>query len=175
MSTVKRFAFVSAFAIICMLIPITAVAQVDHLIDFELKDQFGDMHARDELSGQVIVLIASDKEGSKYNKEWARAVANLVSENGHSNTVRLLGVGDVQGVPFFLKRYVRGKFPKNRNEPVLMDWGGLFAKTYGFVEKETNILIFDPDNTIRLQTSVTTMDSIKLRHIKDEIQAAVDS
>ena len=80
-----------------------------------------------------------------------------------------VGISDLRGVPSFLKGFVRGKFPKEKDNRVLMDWKGVFAKQYEWQKGACNILIFSAEGVLVHQTVVRRMDSAKkgaiLRHV----------
>ena len=67
-------------------------------------------------------------------------------------------VADLRGVPFFLKGFVRGKFPKERDQWVLLDWKGAFFTTYDLQSGVCNILLFSPAGHILQKYTVTEMD-----------------
>ena len=54
-----------------------------------------------------------------------------------------MSVAKVTGVPFFLKGTVRGKFPKDEDGWLLLDWKGQFHKSYGLAPETCNALVFD--------------------------------
>jgi hypothetical protein len=74
--------------------------------------------------------------------EWGKALGESLKPEKEGREVFVIGLSDLRGVPFFLKGYVRGKFPQKQEEWALLDWQGLFADSYGFVPGEANILVF---------------------------------
>ncbi|MGH1365546.1 MAG: hypothetical protein ACRBF0_18435 [Calditrichia bacterium] len=141
------------------------IAQDSTLINFKLKDQFDKKYTKATWEGQILVIIGSDREGSKYSSSWGSAISDSMSGDPNYSNIQIAGLSDLRGVPFFLKSYVRGKFPKEKHQWVLMDWKGLFPKTYQFREKLSNILIFGTDGRLIYQTSVAEMDLSKLKMI----------
>jgi len=118
-------------------------AQESTLIPFELKDQFDRPRTEKDFSGHIVILIGSDKGGSQYNRFWGQAIHDsLANENGFER-LKFLAVADLRGVPFFLKGFVKGKFSKDEENWVLMDWKGKFAKSYQFEAEASNIIIFE--------------------------------
>ena len=76
-----------------------------------------------------------------------------------------------KGVPFFLKGMVRGKFPQEPGEWVLLDWKGRFAKAYEWVEGESNILVFDAGGALVHQTHGTEVVAAQVERVCSELRA----
>jgi len=146
-------------------------AQDSTLIRFELKDQFNNVHTEKGFQNKLTILVGSDHDGSKYNSVWGKAIHDSLREKAAQNLVEFLPVADLRGVPFFLKGFVKGKFPKEPARWILMDWKGQFSQAYQFVPAECNIIIFDTDGQIVHQTSVQEIDLVKLNKILDQIYA----
>ncbi|MFQ5499032.1 MAG: hypothetical protein ACE5FH_05120 [Candidatus Zixiibacteriota bacterium] len=68
-----------------------------------------------------------------------------------SGLIKTVDYADTRGVPFFLKGMVRGKFPKEEESYILLDWKGKLAKAYDFEEKKCNILVFDVGGSLPVQ------------------------
>lgn len=145
------------------------LAQDSTMIRFELKDQFNHVHTEQKFQSKPTILVGSDHDGSKYNDVWGKAIHDSLAEKNAQNLVQFLPVADLRGVPFFLKGFVKGKFPKELARWILMDWKGQFAQAYNFVPAECNIIIFDPDGKIIYLTSVREIDPAQLRKILDQI------
>ncbi|MBT3316938.1 hypothetical protein HN388_03075 [bacterium] len=108
------------------------------LIDFHIQDQFKQVHVTSDYAGEVVIVIGSDKNGCDYDKLWAAELSQKLGDSA-----RVLPVAHMKGVPFFLKGFIRGKFPKQPENWILMDWGGKFNKVYSFEPGLANILVFD--------------------------------
>ncbi len=144
-------------------------AEGDSLIQFEMEDQFKREYNREQFRGQVAVVIASDREGSEYNREWITALIDSLALNERDGDIAFIGVADVQGVPFFMKAIVRGFMPDEKENWVLLDWDGKFANTYTMKEEHCNILVFDKAGKKHLQTAVTRLDNAVLGQIVEKI------
>ena len=108
-------------------------SQEKELIPFELKDQFDRVYRGRDYGGHIVVLVGSDKDGSQYNGKWSRAIHESLRGEPNLDHVRFLGMADLRGVPFFLKGYVKGKFPRDKDQWVLMDWKGrLIHRAHGY-------------------------------------------
>ena len=123
-------------------------AQGLELIDFNIEDQFDRSHRHTEYCDKIVVIVGSDKDGSEFNQLWTSAIHESLKNNPNYNRIVFLPVADVRGVPFFLKGFVKGKFPQNKNSWVLLDWDGHFAKAYRFQSKSSNIVIFAADGKL---------------------------
>jgi predicted transcriptional regulator len=139
------------------------------LISFKMKDQFNNEYIDQNFRDKIVVVIGSDKDGSKYNNIWGQAIEDsLKNKNGYQD-IAYLPVADLRGVPFFLKGFVKGKFPKEPERWVLTDWKGKFPKTYQFEAKASNILIFDRDGKLVYQTYGHELETEKLSEILNVI------
>jgi hypothetical protein len=135
------------------------------LIEFEIEDQFDVLHTDEEHVGAILVVVGSDKGGSEYNASWGQAIRDSVSGTAGADAIHFLRVADVRGVPFFLKGTVKGMFPEEREEWVLLDWKGTLAKAYEFEKDQSNVLVFDRDGRLAAQTHGTSLEAEKLTHI----------
>ena len=113
------------------------------MISFELKDQFDRSYTPESWGDRVVVLFGSDRGGSSYNPLWAQALIDSLHDAPDLHGLQIAALADLRGVPFFLKAFVRGKFPREKDMAILMDWKGVFPKAYGFVADRSNILVFD--------------------------------
>lgn len=154
--------------LICLLS--TAIFPQDStLIDFKIKDQFGRTYTADSWPDSIIVIIGSDRKGSEFSGTWSGAIKDSLKNEPGFDRVKFVGLSDLRGVPFFLKGYVRGKFPKEPDNWVLMDWKGRFPEAYQFKEDHCNILIFDAHRQLIHQTAGTTLNLEKLKNITNSL------
>ena len=72
----------------------------------------------------------------KYNESWGKAIDDSLGLAESPGEVVGIGLADLRGVPFFLKGWVRGKFP----------------------EEQCNIIVFDSLGELRYQTAVTVVE-----------------
>jgi hypothetical protein len=113
--------------------------------------------------------VGRDREGSKYNSVWGKAIHDSLNQKNFTSQVDFLPIADLRGVPFFLKGFVKGKFPKNSARWILLDWKGQFAETYHFKQERSNILIFDQDGKLVYQTAVSELDRAELKKFLDHL------
>ncbi|MEJ2048838.1 MAG: hypothetical protein P8Y60_03170 [Calditrichota bacterium] len=148
---------------------IPVLAQDSVLVKFKMKDQFGNSHSNTAFQKKIVILIGSDREGGNYNGSWGKAIHDSLAEKNRAGQVEFLPVADLRGVPFFLKGFVKGKFPKKPGRWILLDWKGQFAETYHFKPDLSNILIFDQDGKLVYQTAVSELDQSELKNILDHL------
>lgn len=172
----RHFLFKIAPACLALLLftSMPARAQDSTLIAFDMQDQFKQKHSDDAFRGHVVILIGSDRGGSDFNPRWGKAIADSLKGHPRYDDVRFLSVADVRGVPFFMKGFVRGKMPKQKDRWVLTDWDGEFAKAYNWQSDHSNIIIFDRQGKLRYQTAVRELDSEQLGEIVRQVQRVLE-
>jgi hypothetical protein len=111
--------------------------------EFSLLDQFDKPVSTRQLEGSIVVLIASDREGSVQNPPWKDAILNKFK-----GKVVLLGVADLRSVPFFLKSRIKKDFQKHRDS-VLLDWDGVVFTSYLLTKKVSNVILIDRNGHLR--------------------------
>ena len=139
------------------------ISQNQSLIEFELKDQFDQEYTRQDFLGQTCILVGSDREGSQYNARWSITIHDSLKVYGLQDSVKFLALANLDGVPRFLRGFVKGKFPKKKNQSILLDWKGTFAETYLFVPDKSNIILFDKEGNQLYRMEVQELDFSKLK------------
>lgn len=129
----------------------------DRAPEFTLQDQYEKTVSLQQYEGSIVILIASDKEGSEQNPAWKKAI-----KVNYADQVVIQGIADVSSVPFFLKGKIRNDFKKEYGENILLDWKGEVFKSYGFAKGVSNIVLIDSSGMIRHRTSGTaTPDAVQ--------------
>ncbi|NNM32235.1 MAG: hypothetical protein HKO53_04180 [Gemmatimonadetes bacterium] len=142
------------------------------LIEFRMKDQFKNEHTDEPYRTGVVLLIGSDKGGSEYNTRWGEAIHNRMLGVPGMDDIKILAVADVRGVPFFMKGYVRGKFPKEPEKWALTDWKGRFAQTYHWEKDSSNIMVF-VDGELRLKVAAREVESEIMGQVVESLREAL--
>ena len=142
------------------------------LIGFRLHDQSNKVHSTDEYLKKVVVVMGSDRAGSKFNEEWGKALGSALRKHPHFYNLVFLGVADIRGVPRIFKFMIKHNFPKDRT--VLMDWEGVFAQAYRFKPKATNILVFSPGGKLVRVDNCRGLDRTTLAGIESQVNAILD-
>jgi predicted transcriptional regulator len=112
-------------------------------LEFTLQDQYEKTVSLRQYEGQVVVLIASDKEGSSQNAVWTKTIREKYADH-----VVVQGLADVSSVPFFLKGKIRNDFKKD-GDSILLDWKGEVFKAYGLKKGVSNVILIDKDGRVR--------------------------
>ena len=149
-------------------------AETLHLVDFEIEDQFQNVHRRSDVEGNIVLLIGSDRGGSAFNGPWGKAIQDSLVDHPHYDQISHLAYANMRGLPFFLKGMVRSKFPQEPERWVMMDYKGIIAKTYDFAPKASNILVFSPDGALVHQASGREPDDQKVEQIETVIRQLLD-
>lgn len=144
------------------------------LIPFTLEDQFGRVYTERTWNQEILLFFASDYEGSPYNRVWAKAISDSLGP-GRKSSVVFVGVSDLGSVPFFLKGYVRGRFPKDSSEWVLMDWEGILAEAYRLKSGACNILLFDRMRRLAARAAVTEFDPKEHHRMMELLHSLLES
>jgi peroxiredoxin len=110
---------------------------------FTLQDQYEKTVSLRQYEGHIVVLIASDKEGSSQNAAWTKAIREKYADH-----VVVQGIADVSSVPFFLKGKIRNDFKKD-GDCILLDWKGQVFKAYDLKKGVSNVILIDKDGMIR--------------------------
>lgn len=166
----------SALALMLLVLVVSqpAEAQQVRLVDFELEDQFGNVHRRADVEGSIVLLIGSDKGGSSFNGLWGNAIREALENHPRYGQISQLAYSDLRGVPFFLKSMIRSKFPEDPDNWALMDWKGILAKTYAFERKNSNILVFDSTGQLMQHAWGRELDGRKLDETVAILRALLD-
>jgi predicted transcriptional regulator len=131
--------------------------------EFTLQDQYDRTVTLRGLEGRVVVLLASDKEGSAQNPAWQKAVLDRYKDN-----IVVLGIADLRSVPFFLKGKIKNDFKKQEGR-IFLDWKGEVFTSYGLSEKVSNVILIDKQGYPRfMYAGAATQEAI------DRLLAVID-
>ena len=163
----------SILAPLLLLGAVAAAAQTETLIEFELRDQFERVHRDSDFAGRVLYVIGSDKDGSRFNGPWAKAISGALGDRDRAR-LATFGLADVSGVPFFLRGFVKGKFPQERERWVLLDWKGRFRRAYGFEAGSANVLAFAADGRLAYRFDARQVEPAMLAGFVAKLRALLD-
>lgn len=116
-------------------------------VPFALQDQYEKPVSLRQYDGRIVVLLASDKEGSSQNAAWVKAIRDK-----YADRVAVQGIADVSSVPFFLKGKIRNEFKKG-GDSILLDWEGGVFRSYAFARAVPNIVLINKRGVILYRTS----------------------
>jgi predicted transcriptional regulator len=117
--------------------------EAQDLVTFKLEDQFGVKTTEKDVVGRIVILIGSGKEGSQYNAVWGKTIHDSLNADDGYEDIVFLPLADLRGVPFFMKSFVKSRFPKEAGKRVLLDWKGHIPKAYDFAPDSSNVIVFD--------------------------------
>ena len=146
-------------------------ASEPRFIEFAIEDQFDREHTDSDFRNRVTLVLGGDRKGSRYRGLWENAIRDSLRARGRLGQVALCPVADVRGVPFFMKGFVKGKFPKDEESWVLLDWKGRFAQAYDFESDRCNLALFDADGALVHQAAEEDPRPAEL----DELLGAIDA
>jgi len=132
-----------------LIMTISSLAHASHpLIDsvapeFTLLDQYNKPYDIRQDEGKMILLLASDGQGSIQNKAW---VDNI--NQRYNGKVPIIGIADVRKVPRPLKAFAKREFKKSPVS-VLLDWNGDVFISYGLAENVANLILIDKKGIVR--------------------------
>jgi len=133
-----------------------------------LADQYDHSWQLSDLHGSVVLLIAGDRDGNKFNNAWGHAARAHCKDQ-----LKIVYIANLTSVPGFMHGFVKGKFvskdPAHPNGPILLDWKGVVAQRFGFHDNLSNVYVIDRDGVLRYTSSGkgTDTDLEALFHVLD--------
>jgi hypothetical protein len=152
----------------------STLPRLGSLVSFEMEDQFRNPHSYADFRDRVLIVIGSDRGGASAAEKWGKALSHSLKPEMDSGKMSLVALADLEGVPFFLKDYVRGKFSQNAGEWALLDWKGLFADSYGFMAGNANVLVFDKEGVLLYQAHFSECRSDQVLSLTAIIRSKLD-
>jgi len=161
--------FLIGLIFIYMLSFSTIFSQNYPVLSFSVKDQFDSLHTEKEYLGKISVVLGADRGGGSFNDSWINAIRTNLGNKFDEKEIKFLSPANVSSVPFFLKGFVKSKFPEKRNNWVLMDWKGYFADSYQFIDNTCNVVIFNKTGKFIYKTNGREIDNQKLATLCNKI------
>src|SRR5215831_3939738 len=136
----KTFILFPLFVTLCSAAAGLAIGELAP--DFSIADQYDHPVQLSTFRGTPVLLVDGDRKGSDYMNPWIRGVKDVVKTAG----VKVIEIASLNTVPTFMHPFVRGRFQGkdqkgNLFAPVVLDWDGKIAKTYGFKADLTNVYL----------------------------------
>jgi hypothetical protein len=133
----------------------------DSAVGFRLSDQFGRVHDAAAYRGRPLLLVGAGRGGRAAATAWVEALRGLQGDPaGAAPALSVVAVADLRGVPRLLRRVVRGRFPDDRGQAVLLDWDGTLARRYQFAGDSCTILLVGPAGRAHAQTTRTAVAGV---------------
>lgn len=109
-----------------------------------LSDQFGQSHRHASPHRRPLLVVIADRRGASQIEGW---VARLYQT--HGETVDIVGVADLGGVPAFMHDTLRKAFRKQcADYPILLDWQGNTAASFSRSGTGLDIFAIQPGGRI---------------------------
>jgi hypothetical protein len=109
-----------------------------------LSDQFGQSHRHVSPHKRPLLVVIADRRGASQIEGW---VAKLYQT--HGETVDIVGVADLGGVPAFMHDTLRKAFRKQcADYPILLDWQGNTAASFSRSGTGLDIFAIQPGGRI---------------------------
>ncbi|MDF1504871.1 hypothetical protein [Roseisolibacter sp. H3M3-2] len=135
--------------------------RVDPPVEFRLRDQFGRTHDAADYRGRPMLLVAAGRGGRAAGTAWGGMLRGLQPDS--ATGVPVVAVADLRGVPRLLRRVVRGRFPEDRRQAVLLDWDGALARRLALDPERCTLLLVAPDGGVEWRTSPAAVDTAAAR------------
>ncbi len=148
---------------ICMTVSLATAAlpgesTADHLLDFQIKDQFQQIHTSREFSGAISIFVWVDRSSRDLSAAWVVALANALADRAPQKTWQVRMVAHTKGAPFFVKGRIRNSFSSDPARWALLDWHGVFQKTYQPPRNQVTVLAFRSDGQLAARYSGMGVD-----------------
>jgi hypothetical protein len=114
------------------------------------------------------------RASSQFTNAWNKAVRDALSGHPRYAEIAHLAHADLRGAPFFIKGFLRGKFPQDPDRWILMDWKGIIPKAYDFAGKSANVLVFAPDGALVHHASGREPDDEAVRGLVAALRELLD-
>jgi hypothetical protein len=132
------------------------------LISFEIEDQFDRVYTENDFLKTILVIIGSDRGGSKYNELWGNAIGDSLRNERNHQQIKFLPVADLRVAPSLVRGIVKRFFPKEKERWVLLDWSGRFARAYDFAPEASNIVVINRLGSVVLKANGKELEQHKL-------------
>jgi hypothetical protein len=141
-------------------------ADTDSVVAFRLGDQFGGQHDAAAYRGQAWLLVGAASGGRDAATAWVETLRALQRDPTGELTPRVVpvvAVADLRGVPRLLRRFVRGRFPRDPERAVLLDWEGSLARRFALDGSRCTIMLVGPSGRLEARTLPTAVDTVLAR------------
>lgn len=142
-----------------------AAPVADSLVAFRLNDQFGQAHDAAAYRGRALLVVGAGRGGRAAGTAWVETLRALQDSAAGPSALPVVAVADLRGVPRLLRRLVRGRFPDDRRQAVLLDWDGALARRHGFDTERCTILLVGPGGRPHAQTTTAAVDTALAREL----------
>ena len=111
--------------------------------NFTLEDQFGNKISVAFPSDKVVVLVFGDRKGSEQVEKWVRPLYEKFTDQ-----IYIFGIAELSVVPWAVRPVVRGIIKSKSKTPVMLDWTGKIAKSYGTEKEKANLFVVNKNGSV---------------------------
>jgi hypothetical protein len=111
--------------------------------NFTLEDQFGNKIGIKFPSNKVVILVFGDRKGSEQVEGWVRPLYEK-----YTDQVYIFGIAELSVVPWAVRPVVRTMIRSKSKTPVMLDWTGKVAKSYGCEKGKSNVFVVNKEGHV---------------------------
>ena len=143
-------------ALLSLLIGTSALAATPQRtapIEFTLSDQDGRTRVIEYPRATVSVFVVADQKGSAEIAGW---IAPIYARYG--TRVEIAGIAALPGIPSLFHGLFRREFKKRLTYPVMLDWTGDVARSFGYEKDRAELFVIGKDGRVALRQSGAAND-----------------
>ncbi|MBK9163912.1 MAG: hypothetical protein IPM21_08365 [Acidobacteria bacterium] len=159
----KTFTFFMA-ACVLFWTAVMSVSGQSRVSNFSLQDQNDRKVEVNFPSDRPVVFVFGDRDGAKQIDGWATPLYKKFD-----GKVYMFGIASLGGVPSYARGLVRRLIKRQTQFPVLLDWGGKVAKTYGYEKDKAMVLVVARNGNI-LSTKFGAASEAELNAVIADIE-----
>lgn len=111
--------------------------------EFTLTDQESRTHRFQFPREKLSVLVLADQKGSKQIEGWIAPIFGRYGEE-----IDIAGVAALPGIPAAFQGLFRREFRKQLRYPVMLDWSGTVAQSFGYRGQVAHLLVIGKSGRI---------------------------
>ncbi len=150
---------------VSMLLAANVAAAPDHLINFQIEDQFKHEHSSEEFVGKIAVFVWTDRQSKDFSSAWVAALTDAMAASPPKFPWEVRRVSHTKGAPFFVKGRIRNSFAQDPDKWALLDWQGKFAEAYAPAKNRVTILVFGADGILLTRHTGTVVDPVAVEEL----------
>jgi hypothetical protein len=117
-------------------------------IEFTLTDQDGNERVVDYPRDRVSIFVVADHKGSSEIAGW---IAPLYAR--YETRIDIAGIAALPGIPPMFHGLFRREFKKRLSYPVMLDWNGEVARSFGYDKGRAQLFVIGKDGRIAFTQS----------------------
>ena len=144
-------------------------ADSPRLATYELADQFGHEHTRDDVGGHMAVYVVAERAGATALEQWTTALHAATA--GAQPALGIVPVVRIPGVPRLVRGAVRRLLPSDPDAWTLLDWDDVLSVLV-VPNAECTVSVVAPDGRIVRREAVGLPDAESVARL---LQVALDA